>query len=435
LPDRVGKLVMQPHMFLSDVTNGEKLRTYDEAVQRGDYELYTGNLRGKYDNVRAYWEDQLTRIVLRPFLTTLVQRKQHALEKVRILDLGCGTGQGYELLTKIDQRDLDLSLHQQRVLSKQDVACYLGLDLSHGMVERGNAIYADDPKATFVQGDLREGLGAVAKQPPFDIYYSAYGSLSHLNTLDLKSLLVELVQHGRSGSFIVLDLLGRYSLEWPSYWDAASDEEKYRDYSMSYLRTETNAQADIEHFPMRFWTGSEIDDLVMAVQDESGVHVAISRKYDRSILLGRHIDTGEYNPTLKPIRRFVNSLHEDYVRTDIHQLFFDPLLIPAHHDPAINPFLQELVASWNRLVQFFEQRIRQKLSLIEVEGWEHFAPSLQFALMTVDRVINSTEWMWYGDPRANVIEPQLGYALRSLEHNLQQGLGCGHGLLVVLEIQ
>jgi hypothetical protein len=54
--------------------------------------------------------------------------------------------------------------------------------------------------------------------------------------------------------------------------------------------------------------------------------------------------------------------------------------------------------------------------------------------MTVDRVINDTGWMWSGDPRANVIEPQLGYALRSLEASLQQGLGCGHGLLAILKI-
>lgn len=433
--DRVGKAIMQTHTLISNLSVGEKLRTYDEAVQRGDYELYTGNLHGKYDNVRAYWEDQLTRIVLRPFLTSLMQRKRRALEQVRIVDLGCGTGQGYELLTKIDQRDLDLGLYHQRVISKEDVACYLGLDLSAGMVERGNAIYADDPKATFIQGDLCEGLGAVAEQPPFDIYYSAYGSLSHLTTFDLKSLLVEIVQHGQPGSLIVLDLLGRYSLEWPCYWDAQSDLEKYRDYSMSYLHTELTAKADIEHFPLRFWIGSEIDELIMAVQAESGVTVEIGRKYDRSLLLGRHIDTGEYNPTLKPIRGFVNSLHEDYMRTDIQQLFFDPALIPTHPDRTIDRFFQEFVTSWNKLVQFFDQRIRQKIALIEIEGWEHFAPPLQFALMTVDRVINSTEWMWYGDPRANVIEPQLGYALRSLEHNLQRGLGCGHGLLVVLEIR
>ncbi|MEZ4866704.1 MAG: class I SAM-dependent methyltransferase [Caldilineaceae bacterium] len=411
-----------------------KLKTYDEAVQRGDYELYTGNLHGKYDNVRAYWEDQLTRLVLRPFIVALMERKQRALESVRIVDLGCGTGQGYELLTKIDQRDLDLGLYQQRVLSKQDVACYLGLDISEGMVARGNAIYADDPKATFVYGDLSQGLGETAKEAPFDIYYSAYGSLSHLDAPVLQALLVEIVQHGQPGSLVVLDLLGRYSLEWPCYWDAQSNDEKYRDYSMSYLYSGMDRPADIEHFPIRFWTGSEVDELGHSVAAESGVPVTISRKYDRSMLMGRHVDTGEYNPTLKPIRQYVNSLHEDYMRTDIRELLFNPLLVPTHPDPAVAAFFEELVASWNKLVTFFEQRIQRKISLMEIDGWEQFPAPLQFALMTVDRVINSTEWMWYGDPRANVIEPQLGYALRSLEHQLQRGLGCGHGLLVVLEI-
>jgi len=425
---------MQVRELSLDRSVPHQLRTYDIAVQRGDYELYTGNLYGKYDNVRVYWEDQLTRLVLRPFLTALMQRKHRALEQVRIVDLGCGTGQGYELLTQIDQRDLDLGLFHQRVMSKQDVACYLGLDLSAGMVERGNALYADDPKAHFIQGDLCEGLGAVAEEPPFDIYYSAYGSLSHLDTPDLKTLLVEIVQHGRPGSLIVLDLLGRYSLEWPCYWEAQADAAKYRDYSMSYLSPNAK-NGEIEHFPIRYWTGSEIEQTVAAVQAESGVGVEVRCKYDRSILVGRHIDTGEYNQQLKPIRRVVNRLHQDYMRTNPQSLIFDPALIAPHPDPAVARFFTELVFSWNKLIHFFEQRVQHKLSLMAIEGWENFSAPLQFALMTVDRVINSTEWMWYGDPRANVIEPQLGYALRSLEHSLQRGLGCGHGLLVVLEVK
>jgi hypothetical protein len=39
-----------------------------------------------------------------------------------------------------------------------------------------------------------------------------------------------------------------------------------------------------------------------------------------------------------------------------------------------------------------------------------------------------------GDPRANVIEPQLGYALRGLELLMQKGMGTGHGLVGVFEI-
>jgi len=39
-----------------------------------------------------------------------------------------------------------------------------------------------------------------------------------------------------------------------------------------------------------------------------------------------------------------------------------------------------------------------------------------------------------GDPRANVIEPQLGYALRGLEMELQRGAGNGHGLVGIFTV-
>jgi hypothetical protein len=43
-------------------------------------------------------------------------------------------------------------------------------------------------------------------------------------------------------------------------------------------------------------------------------------------------------------------------------------------------------------------------------------------------------WLSYGLPRENIIEPQLGYALRNLIMELQQGQGAAHGLVCVLEI-
>ncbi|MGP0128494.1 MAG: hypothetical protein ACTMUB_04265 [cyanobacterium endosymbiont of Rhopalodia musculus] len=76
-------------------------KTYTQAVQEGKYDLYVGNLFGKYDNVRTYWEDQLTRIVLRPFLSDLVDNRRKNNQGIRIVDLGCGAGQGYDILTKM----------------------------------------------------------------------------------------------------------------------------------------------------------------------------------------------------------------------------------------------------------------------------------------------------------------------------------------------
>lgn len=425
----------------------ETLSTYADAVERGDYDTHVGNLTGKHDNVRSYWEDQLTRLTLRPHLAALMERKHDQKEKVRIVDLGCGAGQGYELLTKIDRRDLDLGLNHQRVMASSDIACYLGVDLSAAMVDRGNQLYANHPSIRFTQGDLNQGLSTVAEEKPFDLYFCAYGSLSHVDSASLQSLLCEVAEHATDGSLVVLDLLGRNSLEWPDYWGTATDTEAYCDYSMSYLHRDINNRIapgiDVEHFPMRYWSGDEIDCLIETVNQtvqatgrgRADRGFTIRTKFDRSIFVGRHIDTGEYNTNLKPMRRLVSRLHEDYMRTDLDQLFWEPKYIPTHPDERVNDFFQTLMVSWNRLIDFAEERLQGKGSLADISDWDNFPAPLQFALMTVDRVINSAEWMWVGDPRANIIEPQLGYALRSLEHKLQRGLGCGHGLVVILEVQ
>lgn len=264
-----------------------KIKTYTEAVQRGDYELYEGNLSGKYDNVRTYWEDQLTRFVLRPFLSKIVSDKQATKKRSRILDMGCGAGQGYELITKIDKHDIDLRLHHDRVLPEDDIEVFLGMDLNEAMVEKGNETFKDKPNIKFILGDLRDGLGAVRDEQPFDIYFSSYASLSHLKRHDLLNLLVDICNHGNNDSLIFMDFLGRYSIEWPNYWDAKTEEEKIRDYSMSYLYNGNGQDAEVEHFPVRYWTGAEVEDLVRELVMETKIHVDILAKSDRSILVGR----------------------------------------------------------------------------------------------------------------------------------------------------
>lgn len=412
-------------------------KTYTEAVVRGDYDLYVGNLFGKYDNVRVYWEDQLTRFMLRPYITKLVGEKRKQQEGVRIVDLGCGAGQGFDILTKIDKRDLELDLHRDRVLSPSDVDQYLGLDLSHAMVDKGNQLFADKSNIHFRQADLRDGLAAIQNdEQPFDIYFSSYGSFSHLTTEHLKGLLLDICSHAKNGSLIVLDLLGRYSIEWPCYWSVnPNNQGAYQDYSMSYLNTEFGLNGDVDHFPMRYWTGQELEQLVNELAMESDGVPTMLEKYDRSIMVGRHVDTSEYNPHVTPIRRVVNQLHEDYMRTDLNQLIVDRKSFPKHSDPQVNEFFDGLVKDWNLLVKFCERRLRKNVSTVELRGWSEYSASLQFAMMTLDRVINDTGWMWNGDPRANIIEPQLGYALRSLESSQQKGLGCAHGLIAVLQVK
>ena len=410
------------------------LKTYSQAVKEGKYDLYVGNLFGKYDNVRTYWEDQLTRIALRPFLLELVEKRRQEKQGLRILDLGCGSGQGYDILTKTDCRDLDLGLQHKRVLPQQDIELYLGLDISEAMVEKGQALFENQPQIDFAQADLEEGLGSIKEQQPFDIYFSSYASLSHLSWQGIKRLLGDICEHSRRDSLVVLDFLGRYSIEWPSFWTASSEEEKFCDYTMSYLYSEVQRKHfDIEQFPLRLWTGQEITELTGELAAATGVGIETLKLMDRSVLVGRHTDTKEYYDQLKPIRRLANSLHEDYLRTNLQELIINPNIVPEQAQ--VGPFYRQLIDCWNVLVGYCQQRLCHSFSLTELEGWDEFPKPLQFSLMTIDRVIADVGWMWYGDPRANIIEPQLGYALRTLEYEMQQGLGCGHGLVAILKIQ
>ncbi|NOR64390.1 MAG: hypothetical protein GQ468_00050 [Candidatus Scalindua sp.] len=181
------------------------------------------------------------------------------------------------------------------------------------------------------------------KERPFDIYFSSYASMSHLDKHHLVQLLKDICNHSSNESIIILDFLGRYSIEWPDYWNVETEAEKIRDYSMSYLSLESERNVEVEHFPVRFWTGDEVENLAEEIFLETKIQIELLKKFDRSILIGRHTDTRQYNPMLKPIRKTVNCLHENYMRTDLSELIIDADIIPNH--PVVTPFLNELIKS------------------------------------------------------------------------------------------
>ncbi len=413
---------------------GEGARTYADSVARGFYGKNMGGLFGKYDNVRAYWEDALTRVALRPFVRDRVEACRTAGRGVRVLDLGCGAGQGYELLTRIDRSDLDLSGEHKYVLRGQDIACYLGLDLSEAMLEQGRENYAGAPGVRFLQRDLREGLGTALDEPSFDIYFSSYAALSHLEATALVRCVEEITRHAGPGSLLVLDLVGRFSPEWPEYWDAQTEEEKFRPYSMSYLYPERARQSgELESFCLRFWTGDEIRSLARATGESTGVPIHVLELFDRSIFVGRHVDTNEYGTWLPPLRSLVNRLYEHSVRTKLEHLRVTYTPVPGA--AALNRIFTRLGRCWNVVVDFTIERLQgRRINLVEMEGWREFPPPLQMALVTMDRLVDSVAWIDVGDVRANVLEPQLAYVLRRMEYQIQEGRGCGHGLIALLQV-
>ncbi|MEO8181153.1 MAG: class I SAM-dependent methyltransferase [Deltaproteobacteria bacterium] len=408
--------------------------TYSETVARGLYETSRRGLFGKHDNVRTHWEDEMTRNALRPFVRERLAACATQGRLLRVLDLGCGGGQGYELLTQIRQNDLSLEELPRHVLEPTDLELYLGVDLSPSMVQQGRANYRGLPHVRFAEGDLREDLGPVGREPPFDLYFSSYGALSHLGAEQLESRLAQIAGHAAPGALVVLDLIGRYSLEWPAYWGASTEEEKVRPYSMSYLfGEEERARGDVETFPLRFWTGQEVRAMSQRVSAAARRAIRVCELFDRSIFVGRHVDTGEYGALLPPLRGLVNRLYEQNVRTNLNQLLID--FQPSPAAGRLNEVFGRLSHCWNTVIEFARQRLAgARIDLVEMTGWRDFPGALQMALLTLDRVIDSVSWIDIGDVRANIIEPQLAYVLQRMQYREQEGLGCGHGLVAVLSI-
>lgn len=414
------------------VNAGEK--TYKKTVASGFYDKYRGGLYGKFDNVRIYWEDQTTKNALRPYLKKCLARDK-GKRGLRILDLGCGSGQGYELLSKIDRSDAGLDLKASFVLPPECISIYLGVDISEEMLKKGRKNYAGKSNISFRKMDLRRGLDeSIVGKRPFDIYFSSYAALSHLEYDQVRNLVLEIAEHAAPNSLLVLDFLGRFSIEWPGYWNARSESEKVMLYSMSYLYTDgILSEEEPEKFPVRFWTGDEIPILCEQVYNETHIKINPHYVFDKSILIGRHVDTREYNRNVKPVRRMVNRLHEDYMRTDLESLIIGR--VPQSSIEVLNNFYKKTIFSWDTIIKFTRLRLKKRLYPTEMKGWGKFDSSLQKGLMYMDRVIDSVLWMSIGDPRANIIEPQLSYTLRDLLNSLQCGLGCGHGLVAILEIK
>lgn len=415
----------------------EVLKNYAKAVAIGAYDQHSSGLFGKHDNVRRHWEDRFTRNVIGQFITPLVTSKKTANTGLRIVDLGCGAGEGLNILTSLPQTPATLDTKIDKVLNHQDIACYTGLDLSLAMVEKAKSLHHHHSQAEFAVADLNEGLQAIEDKPAYDIYFSSYGSPSHLKDSALEKLLDNIFEHMGEKAIFVGDFLGRYSYEWPCYWKGSIDTENddvRKMYSMSYIydpSARNNNEA--ESFPIRFWGGEELDIVIQQIAERRGVQVQRKRLCDRSILVGRHMDTREYNPEAPPIRAAINSLHETNCRTDLSQLIFT--FKPYEGGEHLNQFFNTLQDSWNTIVYACINALDgwcdpQKL-LAEPEAGS--PPFVQQAIRAIRHTIQQAPQFHVDDPLANLVEPQLAFLLRDLEWNFQQGLGASHGLLAMYE--
>ncbi len=421
-------------------SHDEQMGAYTEAVKSGLYAKQSG-LTGKYDNVRRYWEDETTRANLRPYLHNLIKHQRYRMERLHILDLGCGSADGYELLKGVRQQDPSLQQVEIDLISAEVLGRYKGIDLNEDLLDQARGIYGNNPKMIFEQGDFCTGL-ELSKEENYDLYFTSFGTCSHHNDDEtFVEMMAKIAENTLNYSIVTCDWLGRWSYEWQSLWTNDLDEFKNMDYVVSYIyeKEERERRRDeLQHLTLRLMSRGEAEKLIQKASQRAGIEITPLRWFDRSIFTGRHMDTGDYNHYAQPMRRAVNSLHESGLRTDFDSLVID--YMPKQEFDFLNDYFNRVQMCWNRLVNYTAGLVRcYDPSKRSYTGAVPDIPAsyprpLRKMMEHIRLVVENVGWMESGLPRENIIEPQLGYSLRNLVSSLQDGQGCAHGLVGIFKI-
>ena len=405
-------------------------QSYNEAIRTGQYAKRSG-LTGKYDNVRRFWEDEVVRCFISPALKDLVQWKTDRGERVNVLDLGCGAGDGYDLLRGITDPDACMDGHDCRIMGDGVLGTYMGIDINADLLKQAKDLCEDSGNVFFEEGDFSDGLPV--RDRPFDVYFTSYGTLSHNCDRETARLLGDIASCSGERALVICEWLGRYSYEWQDLWLQDRSGEAFINYRISYIYPpEARDRVSITSFPLRMMARDEVAGIIEQAGKLSGRKIETRAVFDKSLLVGRHMDTAEYNSHCPPMRERINALFEPDTRTDLDSLKID--YVPKDGFDELNGFFEGFTKSWNTLVLRTmnclagNEPVAANMQTSSVSG-----EPLAKAVETIESVIASCAGM-PGDPRAGIVEPLLACLLRQLEMRLQQGLGAGHGLVAVLEI-
>lgn len=403
-----------------------KTEFFEVAAQQGFYGLERGGLFGKKDNVRKYWEDISIKTTMRRPVFDILNRK----EKLSILDLGCGSGEGYELLTHIPPIN-KTTVQRDFILSPEQIEKYLGVDISPAMIKEGQKNYEGKENISFIQGDLSSDLSCL-ERGPFDVIFSSYSSPSHLNNNEISALIEKVVALHDGEFLLVLDLFGRNSIEWPCYW--LYEDYEMRPYSMMWLYPKDSEVAkNAEQYYVRFWNAAEIKKVVASVSKKLNRGLKVTT-VDRSILVGRHTDTGFYNKHPQNMRYQVNRFIDRDYRGECEFLHADISCIADKRSafPEEYERIAYYAKLWNMTIDFIAALVagqNNRVSMFLETAPEELVDELKM-LTWLER--NSSRFPVV-DFWASVLGPQVACVLRNLEINLSPGLGCGHGLVCLIE--
>lgn len=321
------------------------------------------------DPVKREWEERFSKSLFRSAAEAAITGN-----RLSVVDVGSGTGDALHLL--------EGALKHHR---RPPVIDYLGLDLDPDMVEVARDLHRDRPRVEFAMADIRDGV----PDRPTQLYLASGVPYSHLTREELTAVLADItatVRRHRTRSVVVLDVLGRYSMEWEPYWDF----DRWT-YAMTFFQGGEPAP----EAKMSFYGQSDLAAVIADGTRHGGLLPVRVEYFDRSIGVGRHTVTGAFNPALPPYRELVNRLFAGDVTVALPDLRIeDPC---GEAPPEVLNFFTGFATRWNERL------------------W-HCAE------------VESTRWA------SAASRTRLARQLRDVEFSAQRGLGAGHSLICLLHL-
>ena len=337
------------------------MSVHDSSPYTAGLEHYSSPARR--DAVKRLWEEPVTHAIIRKATYSM-----HPEEPLRVMDIGCGAGDGFQFFAD--------------ALTGTQIS-YLGIDIDDGLLNLAKEKFAGAPRTAFVKSDIVEQIPA----DPVDIYFSCGVPYSHLTEEELKDALRRIftaIRENRTCSTVVVDVLGRYSIEWAGKWHSSR-----WNYCMSFF----SGDAEVPDSPMTFWGSQELIGCIASAARAARVTVNSVSFVDRSIMVGRHTATRDFNRNIPAYRSLVNNLFEGKSDVKSADLFF-PAQLPIG-PTAVAAFQQDFHRRWNSVVDQMSQG----------------------SVYVPRRVMR-----------------YLAEALCSLEHRLSPGLGVGHSLSAIVTV-
>jgi hypothetical protein len=249
-----------------------------------------------------------------------------------VLDLGAGACEGFDLISSA-----------QTEIGVRSGFRYRAVDKSETMLRLSRKRLGSRAGVTLSERDIRDLEPA---EFDVDLVLTVGAPLSHLTISELTELMrrigVSLIRKTRP-TVIILDVLGRFSLEW-----LPLHAIQRRSYEMSFFSGDEYPTSE-----MTFYGADEIYALLQETLPSRSVVQWDAAFWDRSVFVGRHTATGRYSDAIPRLRDSINRLatgiSESFNRDELFvdlRANLDPFKVPA----GVAESLTEAIGQWNSVV-------------------------------------------------------------------------------------